>query len=178
MKDLVLALKDIHKNKKGTILHRNIQPKSIFINNNSIKLGNFKFVKKLNTEEQFATTILTDTYYMSPEQLEDGVFTSKTDIWALGCLLYEICTFANPFQGNNAFEIGNKIREGKIKSLPTIYKRELNRVIRWCLTKDPKDRPSVEDLLAIPMINLLIRQNRLSEVSKKITEKKNRNPLL
>lgn len=66
MKDLVLALKDIHKNKKGTILHRNIQPKSIFISNNSIKLGNFKFVKKLDTEEQFATTILTDTYYMSP----------------------------------------------------------------------------------------------------------------
>ncbi len=49
MKDLVLALKDIHKNKKGTILHRNIQPKSVFINNTSIKLGNFKFVKKLDT---------------------------------------------------------------------------------------------------------------------------------
>lgn len=66
MKDLVIALKDIHKNKKGTILHRNIQPKSVFISNNSIKLGNFRFVKKLDTEEQFATTILTDTYYMSP----------------------------------------------------------------------------------------------------------------
>jgi serine/threonine protein kinase len=66
MKDLVIGLKEIHKNKKGIILHRNIQPKSVFINNNSIKLGNFKFVKKLDTEEQFATTILTDTYYMSP----------------------------------------------------------------------------------------------------------------
>ena len=66
LKDLALALKDIHKNKKGIILHRNIQPKSVFINNNTIKLGNFKFVKKLDIEEQFATTILSDTYYMSP----------------------------------------------------------------------------------------------------------------
>ena len=49
LKDLVLALKDIHKNKKGVILHRNIQPKSAFFNNGSIKLGNFKFVKKLDT---------------------------------------------------------------------------------------------------------------------------------
>ena len=49
LKDLVLALKDVHKSKKGIILHRNIQPKSVFINNASIKLGNFKFVKKLDT---------------------------------------------------------------------------------------------------------------------------------
>jgi serine/threonine protein kinase len=49
LKDLVLGLKEIHKNKKGVILHRNIQPKSLFISNNSIKLGNFKFVKKLDT---------------------------------------------------------------------------------------------------------------------------------
>ena len=84
-----MALKDIHKNKKGIILHRNIQPKSIFINNNNaIKLGNFKFVKKLDTEEQFATTFLTDIYYLSPEQLEDCIFTANTDIWALGCLMY------------------------------------------------------------------------------------------
>lgn len=41
-------------------------------------------------------------------------------------------------------------------------------MIRWCLAKDPKDRPSVEDLLGIPMINLLIRQNRLTEVNRKI----------
>ncbi len=48
---MVLALKDIHKNKKGTILHRNIQPKNVFVNgkNMSIKLGNFNFVKKLDT---------------------------------------------------------------------------------------------------------------------------------
>jgi serine/threonine protein kinase len=51
-------------------------------------LGNFKFVKKLDTEEQFATTVLTDIYYLSPEQLEDCIFTAKTDIWALGCLMY------------------------------------------------------------------------------------------
>ena len=66
MKDLVIALKDIHKNKKGTILHRNIQPKSVFISNNSIKLGNFRFVKKLDTEEQFATIIEYDYHIVVP----------------------------------------------------------------------------------------------------------------
>lgn len=50
LKDLVLALKEIHKNKKGVILHRNIQPNCVFISKNTIKLGNFNFVKKLDTE--------------------------------------------------------------------------------------------------------------------------------
>ncbi len=76
------------------------------------------------------------------------------------------------------FEIGNKIREGKLKPLPSIYKKELNRVIRWCLSKDPRDRPSIEDLLALPMITLSIRQSRMSEVSKKIAEKQAKNELL
>lgn len=65
----------------------------------NIKLGGFSMSKVMNSEEQFASTYLTNTYYLSPEQCECGIFSKETDIWALGCLIYELCTLASPFRG-------------------------------------------------------------------------------
>lgn len=86
---LTLALKHIHSDGKEVILHRNICPAKVYVDSDkNIKLGDFNLAKKLDLEEQFATTRLTETYYQSPEQLENGIFTKKTDIWSLGCLIY------------------------------------------------------------------------------------------
>ena len=86
---VVLAVDEIYHDKRGVIIHRNIGPKTIFLDkDNNVKLGNFNFIKRLDPTEKFAETFLPTTQYQSPEQITSGIFTPETDIWALGCLLY------------------------------------------------------------------------------------------
>lgn len=74
--EVVAAVEEIHNDKKGVILHRDIRPTSIFLDKNkSVKLGNFNFLRRLAPEEQFAQTTLNNTYYRSPEQICEGKFT-------------------------------------------------------------------------------------------------------
>lgn len=150
---LVIALLCIHP---SSILHRNIKPSNIFLDaDRNVKLGDFAFARRLDPEELFSATVLPTTNYMSPEQVKTGIFSKKTDIWALGCLLYEMCTLQPPFLGENEFETARLIRDRKPKKIP--YSPELNRAVFWCLEKRPEQRPTVEDLKGIPEINLRIR---------------------
>ena len=89
---VVIAIYEIHNDKKGTIVHRNIKPSSILLSSaNEVKLGNFGFAKRLNEEDKFAQTVIF-AKYISPQQLTSGIYTIQTDVWALGCLLYELAT--------------------------------------------------------------------------------------
>lgn len=68
-------------------------------------------------------TRLNDAYYLSPEQLNNGTFTEKTDIWAIGCLLYQLATLNVPFPGDNQFQVALKIKGGHINPLPPQYSK-------------------------------------------------------
>lgn len=86
-----LALKYIHDLK---ILHRDIKASNIFLNvNNRLKLGDFGVSKTLKGTLDAATSVVGTPYYMSPEVYQNKPYTLKSDIWALGCFLYELCTF-------------------------------------------------------------------------------------
>ena len=88
---ICLALKHIHKLK---ILHRDIKTSNVFLSAaNCVKLGDFGISKELNGTLDAATTVIGTPYYMSPEVYQNQPYTFKADIWALGCLLYELCTF-------------------------------------------------------------------------------------
>jgi serine/threonine protein kinase len=85
---LAQALDSIHQD---SILHRNINPSNIYfkeINKKYIKMGGFSFAKRLEAEEFFSSTCLPNTCYLSPEQIQSGIFTKQTDVWALGSLMY------------------------------------------------------------------------------------------
>lgn len=140
---VAMALCEIHNRKEGRIIHRDIKPANIFLDaDHNVKLGDFGLAKRLNNEDNFGMTMLNDAYYLSPEQLTTGTFTEKTDIWAIGCLLYQMATLNVPFPGENQFKVAMKIKDGHISSLPSCYSRELTRVIKWCLLPNPADRPT------------------------------------
>lgn len=79
-------------------MHRDIKPKNILLDKEqNVKLVNFSLLKRLNPQEEFALTSTSGTYYKSPEQIISGIYSIQSDIWALGCLLFEMATLRPPF---------------------------------------------------------------------------------
>ena len=73
--------------------------RNIFLKNNLIKLGDFGISRILMGTSDLATTFTGTPYYMSPEVLKHDGYNVKSDIWSLGCVLYELCTLEHAFQG-------------------------------------------------------------------------------
>jgi NIMA (never in mitosis gene a)-related kinase len=107
----VSAVNEIHNDPQGTILHRDIKPKNIMLDKNStVKLTNFSLLRRLNPEEEFSMTFISGSYYRSPEQITSGIYSTQSDIWALGCLLFEMTTLRPPFKQNSEYLTAKSIQ--------------------------------------------------------------------
>lgn len=169
---IVLAVHEIHRRKEGKILHRDIKPANIFLDSsNNVKLGDFGLSKMMTDESGFTCTKVETPYYISPEQIDDNRYNEKSDIWACGCLLYEMCSLNRPFEASNQLSLALKIRNGKYEPIPSVYSSELQRVIQWILTRNIDERPSVEELLNIPEISMRLREKRLKECKNMLKKK-------
>ncbi|XP_051908522.1 serine/threonine-protein kinase Nek2 [Hippocampus zosterae] len=147
---LVLALKECHKRSDGrtTVLHRDLKPANIFLDiKQNVKLGDFGLARILNHETSFAKTFVGTPYYMSPEQMNQMSYNEKSDIWSLGCLLYELCALSPPFTAYNQKQLAVKIREGKFNRIPYRYSEEINTLLKKMLNLKDYLRPSVESIL-------------------------------
>lgn len=163
-KEVLLAVYEIHKRKEGVILHRDIRPANIFVDSaNNVKLGDFGLARRLNHEEDFSKTKIEQTYYLSPEQLQQGVFSEKTDIWACGCLLYQLACLKPPYSGENQLSVAITIKNSGYEALPSHYSKELARVVKWCLGKNPAERPNIDELINVPEVARRIREKRLAD---------------
>ncbi len=77
-----------------------------------------------------ASTFTGTPYYMSPEVLKHEGYNSKSDIWSIGCLLYEMCTLQHAFEGQGLIGIMYKIVEGRVPELPKQYSPDLNLILK------------------------------------------------
>lgn len=120
---LALGIKTIHSNK---ILHRDIKSSNLFLTSNgSIKIGDFGISKVLETAHESAETLVGTPYYLSPEACENKPYGYKSDIWALGCVLYELCTLNYAFQANNIGGLVVKILTNQVERIPNVYSNNL-----------------------------------------------------
>jgi Tol biopolymer transport system component len=147
---------------RKSIIHRDLKPGNILVNSNGVKLLDFGLAKigyaAIAADDATLTRPLTQqgsimgTYqYMAPEQLEGKDADARSDIWAFGCVLYEIATGKRAFEGaTQASLIGNILRgpTPQVASTVPAWPPALDRVIRRCLAKDPDDRwQSARDIL-------------------------------
>jgi NIMA (never in mitosis gene a)-related kinase len=96
---ICIGLHHMHSQK---ILHRDLKTLNIFLTKeNKIKIGDLGVAKIMDNFENFATSKVGTPYYLSPEVCEDRPYNSKSDIWSLGCILYEMCTLRHPFEAKN-----------------------------------------------------------------------------
>ncbi|KAM4712762.1 serine/threonine-protein kinase Nek2 [Anableps anableps] len=156
MAQLTLALKECHSRSDGraTVLHRDLKPANIFLDiKQNVKLGDFGLARILNHDTSFAKTFVGTPYYMSPEQINRMSYNEKSDIWSLGCLLYELCALSPPFTAYNQKELAEKIREGKFRRIPFRYSEELNTLLSKMLNLKDYLRPSVESILQSSLLS-------------------------
>ena len=166
---VLLAIHVIHNHKEGKILHRDIKPSNVFLDkDNNVKLGDFGLSRELSNESKFAYSHVGTPYYMSPEQIDETKYNEKSDIWSLGCFLYELTTFHPPFEAKNQIMLAMRIKSGKVEKINKRYSEELWRVITWMLTVNYNDRPSSEDLLNIPQVCIRLREKRIKDTLYKL----------
>lgn len=145
--EMCLGLRYLHSNK---ILHRDIKTINMFLTkDDKVKVGDLGVAKLLNQTQNMAHTIVGTPYYLSPELCEEKPYNHKSDIWSLGCVLYELCTFKHPFEAKNQGSLIMKIVKGQYASLPNNYSAELRELVRLLLMKDYRKRPSIGEILSL-----------------------------
>ncbi|XP_018098699.1 serine/threonine-protein kinase Nek1 isoform X2 [Xenopus laevis] len=147
---LCLALKHVHDRK---ILHRDIKSQNIFLTKGgTIQLGDFGIARVLNSTVELARTCIGTPYYLSPEICENRPYNNKSDIWALGCVLYEMCTLKHAFEAGNMKNLVLKIIRGSYPPVSVHYSYDLRNLLSMLFKRNPRDRPSVNSILEKPFI--------------------------
>ncbi|KAL2003534.1 hypothetical protein VTN02DRAFT_3424 [Thermoascus thermophilus] len=153
------------------ILHRDLKPENIFLgSDNSVKLGDFG-LSKLMQSHDFASTYVGTPFYMSPEICAAEKYTLHSDIWAVGCIMYELCQKHPPFDAKTHIQLVQKIREGKFAPLPDFYSPELKNVIASCLRVNPDQRPDTAALLNLPIIRLMRKEREVIDRSNNLKKR-------
>ena len=137
------GLKDLHE---YNILHRDLKSGNIFLfKDGTVKIGDLN-VSKI-TSRGLGCTQTGTPYYASPEVWKDNPYNFKSDIWSLGCVLYEICMLNTPFVCNNMNGLYNKIMKGKFKKIDEKYSIELNSLVEKLIVVKSECRPSAKEIL-------------------------------
>lgn len=121
---LLFGVKTLHSK---NVLHRDLKSANIFLTSNkTLKIGDFGISKVLDNTS--AKTFVGTPYYLSPEVCESRPYSLSSDIWSLGCILYELCTlavfiflFQYPFQASNLLGLAMKILSDEVKPIPEKY---------------------------------------------------------
>ncbi|KAJ8280650.1 hypothetical protein GJAV_G00057340 [Gymnothorax javanicus] len=142
------------------VLHRDLKSKNIFLTGNgTVKLGDFGSACALNSSKAYAYSYVGTPYYVSPEIWDNKPYNNKSDVWSLGCVLYELCTLHHPFQARSWKSLILKVCRGAYPPLPSHLPYELHYLIKHMFRTNPRDRPSINTILSSHRVSRLLRKH-------------------
>eukprot|EP00826_Nyctotherus_ovalis_P017615 TRINITY_DN15196_c0_g1_i4.p1 TRINITY_DN15196_c0_g1~~TRINITY_DN15196_c0_g1_i4.p1 ORF type:complete len:397 (-),score=113.93 TRINITY_DN15196_c0_g1_i4:148-1338(-) len=151
---ICLALKHIHSKR---ILHRDLKTQNIFLTSKGdVKVGDFGISRVLQNTYDQAQTAIGTPYYLSPEICQERPYNQKSDIWSVGCILYELLTLRHAFDGNSLRSLVYKILKGIPPPISESYSPEIRNLVSELLIKDPNKRPSIRQILDKPFLKVRI----------------------
>eukprot|EP01012_Entosiphon_sulcatum_P025601 TRINITY_DN30942_c0_g1_i1.p1 TRINITY_DN30942_c0_g1~~TRINITY_DN30942_c0_g1_i1.p1 ORF type:complete len:603 (+),score=55.03 TRINITY_DN30942_c0_g1_i1:101-1909(+) len=154
---ICLALQHIHAKH---ILHRDLKADNVFLTkSNIVKLGDFGISTVLSSSIAEANTLCGTPYYFSPELCMNAPYTAKSDVWALGCLVWTMATLKHPFRGSSVNNLMRNILKDPVPPMPSTYSTELAEIVQRMLTKDPHSRPSIAEIVQSQFV-----QSKLSQL--------------
>eukprot|EP00929_Paragymnodinium_shiwhaense_P064409 TRINITY_DN3224_c0_g3_i1.p1 TRINITY_DN3224_c0_g3~~TRINITY_DN3224_c0_g3_i1.p1 ORF type:complete len:359 (-),score=53.97 TRINITY_DN3224_c0_g3_i1:98-1174(-) len=159
---LSLALKYMHEK---SVLHRDIKSQNVFINKHEagslgcVKIADFGISKVLGEGPQaFARTMVGTPYYLSPEMCQAYPYAQPSDVWALGCVLFELCALQVPFEAKEVVQLVEKIVNQNPPKMPSAYSRDVANLYLDMLHRDASRRPTAAAILQRPFIQAEIKQ--------------------
>ncbi|CAL8468644.1 g8184 [Coccomyxa elongata] len=151
---ICLSIHYVHN--KG-LIHRDLKTCNLLLDGGIIKLGDFGISKVMSAEQNAAQTMVGTPYYMSPEILKGKGYGPKTDVWALGCILYEMCCLRKAFEAPNLGAITIRIMSGKYAPIPGQYSNDMRLLVDALLKKDPSARPCMDDVMGLVYVRTYLK---------------------
>ncbi|XP_062509330.1 serine/threonine-protein kinase Nek8-like isoform X2 [Corticium candelabrum] len=147
---ILLSLQHVHSR---NILHRDLKTQNIMLckKRKVVKVGDFGISKVLSSKSK-AHTVVGTPCYISPELCEGKPYNQKSDIWALGCVLYELATLQRAFEASNLPALVLKIMRGTFAPISPRYSDHLKQLILSMLHLDPSQRPQLNEIMAQPIV--------------------------
>jgi len=150
---ILSALQYMHSEK---VLHRDLKTSNIFLveasQTSMVKLGDFGISRVLEGTSDAAMSTVGTPYYMSPEVCRNDPYNWKSDVWALGCVLFELAALKRAFESSNLAGLIFRIVNDKHDQIPTCYSEALNDLIAQLLAKSASSRPALSDLFIEPYV--------------------------
>lgn len=133
------------------ILHRDMKSANVFLNlNGTVKLGDMNVSKEAKNGLLYTQT--GTPYYASPEVWQDKPYNTKSDIWSLGCVLYEVANLKPPFRADDMQGLHDAVVKGCFAQVHSNFSKDIKYVIRKLLQSDPTKRPNCDQILNMPAV--------------------------
>lgn len=142
--EICLGVEYLHKN---NIIHRDIKCLNILLNKEKrVKIADMGVCKTVNSKNPMAGSQVGTPLYLSPEIIQHKPYDNKVDIWAIGCVAYNLAALEPPFQADNLILLARLIVKARPKPIPSFYSPRLYDFILRLMDKRPNMRPSMEDI--------------------------------
>ncbi|XP_057280853.1 serine/threonine-protein kinase Nek10 [Pezoporus wallicus] len=145
---LCLALRYLHKEKR--IVHRDLTPNNVMLGDkDKVTITDFGLAKQKQENGKLASVVGT-ILYSCPEVVKSELYGEKADVWAAGCILYQMATLNPPFYSTNMLSLATKIVGAVYEPVPEgLYSEKVSFIINRCLTPDAEARPDIVEVSSL-----------------------------